>query len=111
MTSALSELNDLFKRQGLERPAGVTFLVLRSEGSYPSHSQGNTDCPARWCDIFRQEAELFGEFLRRSQGRWKNLRVNFIPAPDPASLAYEATSVLLSHLSAKYLDVSIKEIK
>jgi len=105
----LRELNRFFASQGLSRPANITFLILRSEGSYPSHAQAGFDCPRLTCRLFSEEAQRFQAFLRRRQQAWRHISVNFIPAPDPGSLPYEAVTAILTHFLAKSTDVSLKK--
>ena len=109
LNDLLTDLNRFFANQGLSRPANITFLVLRSEGSYPSHAQVGFDCPGRRCNLFSEEAQRFQAFLRDRQQAWRHILVNFIPAPDPGSLAYEAVTAVLTHFMAKSTDVSLKK--
>ncbi len=112
-----SHLRDQFDRlnRALRRrnhpTANLFFIVARSEGSYPSHSQNyhgsNWNCQNRACNPIRTEVRSMLNFLNQNARRWNRLSIHFAFINDPGSLAYELPILLLQKIEKSRLQVRV----
>ncbi|MCS6893878.1 MAG: hypothetical protein NZO16_04860, partial [Deltaproteobacteria bacterium] len=108
LRAQLDELNNALR--GFAK-VNIFFVVLRSEGSYPSHSNAygrfNWNCGRMKCSRFAVEATAFNNFFSTNKQRWRNFQVFLMPINDPATLAYEVPIFLLSFIERQRLKITL----